>query len=167
MSWMRELGGLLEQYTGATAANAPASAVDDFDRATQVAPREELADGLAESFRSPQTPPFPQMLAELFGHTGATQRAGILNTLLATAGPALLSGALARYGLGTRVTPEQAAHLPPEAVAEAAAVAEQHDPTIVERISSVYAEHPELIKHLGAAALTVALARIVQKQRGR
>jgi len=54
--------------------------------------------------------------------------------------------------------------VPPEAVEELAAHAEKEDPSIIDSISNFYAEHPTLVKGLGAAALTVALAKIAQSQ---
>ncbi|MEJ7711338.1 MAG: hypothetical protein WKF84_16115 [Pyrinomonadaceae bacterium] len=47
------------------------------------------------------------------------------------------------------ITPEQAEQISPEEVQEIAAEAEQRDPSIVDRVSEVYAEHPTLIKTLG------------------
>lgn len=173
MSWLNQIGGLLQQYAGAQAAQAPASVHDDFDRLTQNAPPTAIADGLAAAFRSEQTPPFNRMLGQLFAQSAPQQRAGILNTLISTLGPTLVSQVLARRGaaglaglLGggqQEVTPDAAAEVPAEAVEEIAAQAEQKDPSVVDMISNFYAEHPTLIKTLGAAALTVALAKVAQR----
>jgi hypothetical protein len=45
-----------------------------------------------------------------------------------------------------------------------AAEAEAKDPSIVDRISKFYAEQPALIKTLGGLALTIAMAKIAQRQ---
>jgi hypothetical protein len=37
------------------------------------------------------------------------------------------------------------------------------DPSILDRVSAVYAEHPVLIKGLGAAALTIAMKKIAEQ----
>lgn len=176
MDWMNQLGGLLGQYTGAQAAQAPASVHDDFEQLTQAAPKSAVADGLAAAFRSDQTPPFGQMLGQLFGQSNNQQRAGILNTLINTLGPTLVSQFLSRGGasglaglLGggqTEVTPEQAAQVQPQAVQEIAAQAEQKDPSVIDTLSGFYAQHPTLIKTLGAGALTIALAKIAERQYG-
>jgi hypothetical protein len=174
MDWLNQIGGMLQQYSGG--ANSPASAEDDFDHLARNAPKQEVAHGLAESFRSSQTPPFPNMLGQLFGNSNGTQRASILNTLLATAGPALLSSVLSRHGGGlggllggaagpARVTPEQAERIPPEAVQELAAEAEKKDPSVIDRVSDFYAEQPQLVKTLGAAALGVALMQIGRRHK--
>ena len=82
MDWMNQIGGLLQQYSGAQPEQAPDTVEDDFDQFTQAAPESALADGLSAAFRSEQTPPFGQMLGQMFGQSSGTQRAGILNTLI-------------------------------------------------------------------------------------
>jgi hypothetical protein len=174
MDWMNQLGSLLQQYSGAQTQRPPDTVEDDFDQLAQHAPQSAVADGLAEAFRSKQTPPFSQMLGELFSRSDNQQRAGILNTLIGALGPTLLSQVLARGGASglagilsggqQQVTPEQAAQVPPEAVQQAAEAAEQKDPSVIDMISNVYAEHPTLIKTLGGAALTIALAKIADRQ---
>jgi hypothetical protein len=174
MGWMNQLGGLLEQYAGMGAAQAPNTVHDDFDQLAQSAPQPALANGLAAAFRSDQTPAFGSMVGQLFGQSNGNQRSGILNTLISTLGPSIVGQFLARRGasgLGsllsggqTSVTPEQAQQIPPEAIEELAAHAEKKDPSVIDTISNFYAEHPTLVKSLGAAALTVALAKIAQSQ---
>ena len=182
MDWMNQLGGVLQQYTGAAAAPAPSNVQDDFDQITQGAPRPALADGIAAAFRSEQTPDFGQMAAQLFSNSSGQQRAGILNTLIGAVGPMVLSQILSRRansnggsglssligllsgGQQTEVTPEQAQQIPAEAVQEIAAQAEKQDPSVIDQVSNFYAEHPTLVKTLGAAALTIALSQIAQRQ---
>jgi len=174
MDWMNQIGGLLKQYSGAQAGQAPDTVEDDFDQLAQAAPESTLADGLSAAFRSEQTPPFGQMLGQMFGQSSGTQRASILNTLISALGPAIVTQILSRVGGGgglagmlgggqTEVTPEQAEAIPPQVVEEVAAEAEKRDPSVVDMISNVYAQHPTLIKTLGAAALTVALAKIADR----
>lgn len=171
MSWMDQLGGLLQQYTGAGAhQQAPDQVNEHFDQFAQAAPQSAIADGLAAAFRSDQTPPFNQMLGQLFGQSNGQQRAGILNTLIGTLGPTIVSQVLSRQGssglaglLGggqTEVPPDVAAQVSPQAVAELAAHAEQKDPSIIDTMSNFYAEHPTLVKGLGAAALAIAMSRL-------
>jgi hypothetical protein len=176
VNWMNELGGLLQQYTGAGADQAPSTVHDDFDQLSQVAPAGTLADGLSAAFRSDQTPPFGQMVGNLFGQSNGNQRAGILNTLISTLGPTLVAQLLASRGAsglagilgGGRheITPEEAQQVPPEAVEEIAAQAEKKDPSIIDTLSGFYAEHPTLVKTLGSAALAIALASIAQRHSG-
>jgi hypothetical protein len=180
MNWMDQIGGMLGQYTSAGAQAAPSGVHDDFDQFAQAAPQSAIADGLAAAFRSDATPPFPQMLGHLFGQSNGQQRAGILNTLISSVGPTVLAQIMARRGGGggglaglfggggqqQEVSPEAAQQISPEAVQEIAQHAEQKDPSIIDTMSNVYAAHPQLIKTLGAAALTVALAKIASARQG-
>ena len=182
MDWMNQLGGILAHYNGAGAAPAASNVQEDFDQIAGEAPRTALADGLAAAFRSEQTPEFGQMAAQLFSNSGGQQRAGILNTLIRAAGPLIVSQVLSRRAnaggggglsdligmLGgeqqAQITPEQADQIPVEAVEEIAAQAEKKDPSVIDQVSNFYAEHPTLVKTLGAAALSIALAKIAQRQ---
>jgi hypothetical protein len=171
MDWARQIGDVLGAYGNANPKDAPASVHDDFDAVARTAPPADVAAGLAAAFRSDHTPPFGDMLGQLFGQSGGAQRAGILNTLLATAGPAVAASVLSRFGgagagAGTagRVDETTAAQIPPGAVAEIAAAAEKQDPSIVDRISHAYAQQPQIVKTLGKVALTVALAQMAKNQ---
>ena len=178
MSWFDQLGGILQQYT--SAGQPTATTEQDFEQAATVAPRDAMSQGLAEAFRSDQTPPFPNMLGQLFGNSSGAQRANILNTLLSVAGPALLSGALQKGGSGMsgalgqlggllnkgQVSPQEAEQIPPQAVEELARHAEQHDPSIIDRVSDFYSEHPGLVKTLGAAVMAVAMSGMAKQKRG-
>ena len=173
MSWMDQIGNMLQQYAGANAQAAPDNVQDDFDQFAQNAPQSALSDGLAAAFRSDQTPAFGQMVAQMFAGAGGQQRAGILNTLIGALGPTILAQLLSGGGGGLadllrggqrEVTPEQAAQVSPDTVAKIAEEAEQKDPSIIDRVSDFYSEHPTLIKTLGSAALTIALARIAQRR---
>ncbi len=187
MNWMESLGPLLQQYTSSQSAQPPANVEDHFDQVAQAAPASEVAEGLAAAFRSGQTPPFAQMAAQLFGNSGGQQQAGVLNALLGAVGPAVLSqigagkgGSILASLLGgggtsapgspaggdTTVTADQAAQISPEIVKQLAEHAEKTDPSIVDRLSQIYSEHPDLIKTLGGAALTIAIAKVAQRQRG-
>ncbi|MCC2954471.1 hypothetical protein LK542_02450 [Massilia sp. IC2-477] len=166
-----DLGNLLNQYLGGANANQQ-QAHDDFDRVAQNAPQDALARGLSGALRSDQTPPFPQMVSQMFGQSNPNQRAGMLNQLLATLGPAVLAQ-LGNGGLGnlfggrtpTQVTPEQASQVSPEQVRELAEKAEQQNPSIVDRMGDFYAQNPTLVKAIGGAALAIALGHMAQNMR--
>ncbi len=165
-----DIGNLLQQYLGG-ASNAPAGREqDDFDQISQNAPRPAIAQGMAEALRSDQTPPFPQMVSQLFDKSDANERAGMLNQLLGGLGPGVLSsiagGALGGLFRGNEapaaITPEQAATMSPEQVREIAEKAEQDNPSIVDRMGDFYAEHPQLVKTIGGAALAILLGKVAQ-----
>lgn len=183
MGWMDQLGGLLQQYGGTDAQPAHDQVNDHFDQFSQAAPQSALAEGLSAAFRSNQTPAFGQMLGGLFGQSNNQQRAGILNTLISTLGPTIVAQVLQRQGGGggggglaglagllgggqTQVSPEAAAQVSPEAIAALGAHAEQKDPSIIDTVSDFYAQHPTLVKGLGAAALAIAMSKIAQAQNG-
>ena len=159
---------MLVQYRGASAAAPPATVEQDYSQVAQTAPRPHLASGLAEAFRSSETPPFGQMLGTLFSNSNGQQRAGILNTLLSALGPSMLaSGGLSSLaGLlrgGNNVTPEQADQVPPETVEQLAEHAEKHDPSIIDQASAFYAQHPTLVKALGAGSLALIMSHLSKK----
>jgi hypothetical protein len=170
-----DLGNLLQQYLGGQQGAGAAQPEDDFDRVAQAAPRDAVAHGVTQALRSDQTPPFPQMVSQMFGQSDPNQRAGMLNQLLGSLGPGLLSsvagGALGNlFGGGgnqaqPQVTPEQAARMTPEQVQQIAEKAEQQNPSIVDRMGDFYAENPTLVKAIGGAALAIALGHIAQGMR--
>lgn len=65
---------------------------------------------------------------------------------------------------GQQVTPEMADKVSPEVVRRMAEEAQQRDPSIIDTISNFYAEHPTLVKTLGAVALSIALNRIASRR---
>jgi hypothetical protein len=70
------------------------------------------------------------------------------------------------FGLtGGQVTPQQAQQVPPEAVEKIATEAEKHDPSVVDRASQFYAEHPQAVKALGGLALAMVIGHIANNQR--
>jgi len=158
---------LLQQYAGATASNPPANTQQDFQKVVQSAPQEHLAAGLADAFRSDQTPAFPAMLATLFSQSNGQQRAGILSQLLSSAGGAGVPGLGDRLaGLlksGSAVTADQAQQVTPEEVQKLAEQAHKNNPSIVEQASSFYAQHPQLVQGLGAGALALIMSHISRK----
>lgn len=170
MGWMNILGGLVQQFAGGQ--GSPEQAEQHFDQISQAAPPGALASSLADAFRSDQTPAFGQLASQLFGNSNGQQKAGMLNALLAAAGPALMSGAagglLSRLaGGGQRpLTPQEAEQVSPDVVNQLAAHAEKHDPSVVDQISGFYAQHPTLVKSLGGAVLAVTLAKLANRQQG-
>jgi len=173
-----DLGSILRQYMGGAPTQAAGDPADHFPVVAQNAPPQVVRDGLTEAFRSDQTPPFGQMVGDLFRQASREQQAGMLNQLLRSLNPAVLSSLAASAGLGgllgqragataPTVTPDAASQVTPQQVQEVASKAEQHDPTIIDKMSGFYAQHPDLVKTLGGAALTIALAKIANGMRVR
>ena len=188
MDWMKQMGDILDRYGDATPDRPPETVQTDFDVLAQNAPPAAVSEGLSAAFRSDRTPEFAQMASQLFGRASGPQRAGMLNALLATVAPIVLQQILARRqrgpssgaaqggGLGgvlekilrgdgpPKVTPEVAEQVTPQEVEEIAREAEKKDPSVIDRISEIYAQQPQLVKVLGGAALAIALARMAQRR---
>lgn len=174
MDWLSQLTDIMDKYGSGDSGNVPGSVDADFDRFSRTAPSATVSEGLAEAFRSHQTPPFASMLSQLFDRSPSNQKTNVLNTLVATLGPALVSQLLAKHGANraaqelqggnARISPEVAEQIPSNSIEAVAAEAEKKDPSVVDRISKFYAEQPALIKTLGGLALTVAMAKIAQRQ---
>ena len=165
MSSLSNVLGILKQYAGG-AAPAGGNLEQDFEQVSQGASQSHLAGGLAEAFRSNQTPPFSQMLGTMFSNSNGTQQAGILNHLLGSLGPAASTGILGSLmgglGGGSQITPEQASQIPASTVSQLAEQAQQNNPSIVDQASNFYAQHPTLIKALGAGSLAMIMSHMSQ-----
>jgi hypothetical protein len=122
--------------------------VNQFETAARSAPPEDVSHGLHEAFRSDQTPPFEKMVGQLFGRSDPNQRAGFLNQIL-----------------GRNVSPQEATQVPVQEVENATAQAAAANPSIMERASRFYAEHPGLVQSLGQVALGVAMNAMMNRRR--
>lgn len=156
---------MLRQYANAQPGQVADAASDHFSEVARNTPPETLKQGIAAAFHSDQTPPFGQMVGQLFGQASQQQQSGMLQQLLGALGPAAIA-ALAGGGLGkpldgsSQLTPDQMARMNPAQIKQLAEHAEREDPSIVDKMSGFYAQHPDLVKTLGGAALTIALAKI-------
>lgn len=162
MGLLDDVKGMLTQYaTGAAPGGDPAA---HFDQMAQSVDSGVIAQGLAAAMRSSDTPPFAQMVSNLFAHGNADQKMAMISTLLSSLSPeqraritSMIPG-LSSVVSGT-ATP---AAIPPSAVQSLAEHVEQHDAGIVEKMSQLYAEHPALVKTLGSVAMMIALRKIAQ-----
>jgi hypothetical protein len=162
---------MLKQYVGGS---GPANEADvhlHFDQVAQSVPQSAMADALSHAFRSDQTPAFGQMIGSMFSQSNGEQKAGVLNQLISTVGPGALAsvaggGLLSSLlsGGARQLTPEQAQSISPETVQQLASHAEGADPSIVDRASAFYAQHPTLVKTLGAGVLSVAMSKLAQRK---
>lgn len=165
---------ILQQYAGGMPPANANVAHDHYDEVARSAPPEILGQGLGDAFRADNTPPFGEMVGKMFGQSNPQQQSGVLNQLLRSIGPGVLSalggGILGRMTAPStagvpQFTPEQASQLSPQQVQEIAAKAEQHDPGVLDKIGGFYAGHPQLVKTLGSAALAIALAGVANRMR--
>lgn len=166
-----DLKSLLERYIDDS--RPPENVSEHFDQVAHNAPPEMVKEGISEAFRSDQTPPFGQMISQLFGNANPNEKSGILSNLLGGMGPAALGSAAAAQLAGIfnqgdvpqSISPEQAEQISPEQVQQIATQAEQNDPSIIDKASAFYARNPGLVKTLGGAALAIALAKMAQGSR--
>jgi hypothetical protein len=158
---------ILRQY-----AERPTDTHTDFDEVVREVPQDVLGDGLAQALRSDRTPAFGELAGRLFGHSDPGLRAGLLNQLIRSLGPAVLSsiagGALSRLGAGgaarqPEVSAEDATHVTPDQVREIADEAEKKDPGVLDRVGAIYAKHPDVFKALGGSVLAIALGQMARR----
>ena len=168
-----DLDSLLKQYLGAPSGQSSAEAAGHFDQVTQHASPDVVRQGIADALRSDQTPPLGQMVRDMFAKADPQQQAAMLNQILGAVNPGVLAslggvlGGLAGQAGGghVQITPQQASEVSPQQVQDLANHAEQHSPGIFDRLGSFYAQHPQLVKTLGSAALTIALAKMANRMR--
>ena len=165
MDLLRNLDGLDTRFAAGTASEDDVHSA--YSRVVPAVPRETLADGIAHAFRSDRTPPFQNMVSNLYGQSDPNQKAGLLNQILGALGPnaanILESTGLAGLLRGSRVTPQDAQQVSPQTVQVLAGEAEKRDPTIVDRAAGFYAEHPTLVKALGVGALALLMSRMSRR----
>lgn len=177
-----DLGGLLSKYLNASGDAHPETA-DHFDQVAQQAPTDVMKQGISDALRSDATPSLGEMVSQAFSRADPRQRAGMLNEIISSLGPSVLSslgGAAGGAGAGgalggilgqltrggtPQVTPEQASQVPPSAVQDLANHAEKHDSSIFDKLGEFYARNPDLVKALGVSVLGVALSKIAGRMR--
>jgi len=167
---MDNLSSLVDQFNrgGATEAEVHQA----YDQVATAVPHGTLANGLGHAFRSDQTPPFEQMVSGLYDQSNPDQKAGMLNQLLASLGPGaspLLSslglGSIAGATTGEAITPQQAQQVNPETVQTIARQAATKDPSVMDKAAGFYAQHPTLVKAIGAGALALLMSHISRARR--
>ncbi len=168
-----DLGSLLQKYLNVPAGQAAPDAEAHFDQVAQHASQDDLSRGISDALRSDQTPSLGQMVSDIYAKANPQQQAGMLNQILGSLNPGVLSslggvlGGLAGGAGGghVQVSPQQVSEIPPSQVQDLANRAEQHSPGVFDRLGQFYAQHPQLVKTLGSAALTIALAKIADRSR--
>src|SRR6185295_1613121 len=134
----------------------------------ETAPPHVMADALAQAFRSDQTPSFSEMVSNLFSASNPEQRAGLLKQLIAATGPSPLANVTGLNDLvessGQSVTPQRVSQISAEQVQQLATHAHWSNPSIVDHVSRFYAQHPNVVKALGSAAITIAIQHIARRR---
>jgi hypothetical protein len=162
MALFDDLKEMLNQY--ASGAAPPGDTGAHFQQVAQSVDGGTLAQGIAAAMRSDDTPPFAQLVSQLFASGSGEQKLAMLNTLLSSVPPdvrAQLSSVIPGLGAVTSATAAQA--ISPDAVQQLTQQAERHDGGIVEKMSALYAAHPMLVKTLGSAAMMIAMRKIAER----
>jgi len=154
--------GLLQQLSNTPDEAVPHEAREQFQQIAQSAPPEVLSEGLQDAFNSDRTPPFAQMVGQLFGHANGEQKSGILGTLLGGLGGAA-HPVLQQAGVDPNA--QHATQVSPGQVEQIAQQAQQANPGIVGEMSRFYAQHPVLVKSLGGMAMALVLGRMHSPRR--
>lgn len=175
MGLLDQLGQLADQFSKGQASESDIHS--SYEQAARQLPQSDLSAGISHVFNSPETPPFEQMLSGLFNNSNATQKADLLNQILRALGPNA-GQLLAQAGLGglaasaasspgsggpIEVTPQQAQQVSPQDVQVLAQNAAKKNPTIVDQAASFYAQHPTLVKSIGAGALALLMSRMSRR----
>ncbi|HXY30088.1 MAG TPA: hypothetical protein VEI06_05205 [Gemmatimonadaceae bacterium] len=168
MGTLDEISGILKQYESG-GAKPPADVNQHFDQVAQAVPAGTLADGVAHALRSDSTPAFGDAISSLYSQANGPQKAGLLNQLVAALGPtaagAAAGGALADVvQKGGTVTADQAQQVSPNAVKQLADRAQSADGSVVDKVSAFAAQHPTLVKGLGATALALVMSKIANRR---
>ena len=171
-----DLAGILQRYLNIPAGQSAPGVEEHFDQVAQHASPEVLGQGISDALRSDSTPPLGQLVGGVYSNANPNQQAGMLNQILASLpqgalsslGGGALGGLLGQLMAGGRtpqVTPQQASQISPSQVQDLANHAEQHGSGVFDALGNFYAQHPDLVKRLGAAALTIAMANIAGRMR--
>ena len=150
----------------------PPQVFDDFHAVANEASPEDLGQGLEDAFNSDATPPFEQMVGHLYERSDPHVRAGLLNEILGSLGGAAgaglgggILGNMLRRGANQRVSPDEAQGIPANDIEQATREAARQNPSIVQRVSRFYAQHPQLVQTLGQAAIAVAMNGMARRRR--
>jgi hypothetical protein len=160
MGLLDSMKDMLAQYTrGAGTGNAEA----DFHKVAQSADAGTLAHGIAEVMRSNETPPFAQIVSQLFNNASSDQKSAMIAALVSAVpadqrGPlaAMLGGSAPGSSAAPATMPSQ------DTVASMAQRAERSGAGVIEAMSRFYAQHPTLVQTLGTTAMVIAMRKIAE-----
>jgi hypothetical protein len=170
MSWLEAVTDIVARYQSGNSGQSNDSAThEDFQQVVESAPRDIVTNGIAGMFRSNDTPPFAEMISNLFSQSNQSQRVELLNHLLSVVPPSTIAALPGLSSLGGLLggNPDAvdrvANQLSPDQVRLIATHAEDRDPGIIEKVSAFYAQHPGLMKAVGGMALAVAMKHMTKR----
>src|SRR5215470_2662182 len=92
MSWLETITNIAGRYQSGTERSNDSATHEDFQEVVQSAPPDVVTNGIAGMFRPNETPPFSEMISNLFAQSNQGQKAGLLNHLLSAVPPGALAG---------------------------------------------------------------------------
>jgi hypothetical protein len=165
-----DLSGILKQYTGTAAANPGPAVADHFDQVSSAVPASSLAEGVAHALNTTSAGAgLGQTVSQTYAQSSGDQKAGILNTLVASVGALTASrvlGSTAAQALnsGSPLSAQHAQDVSPTMVQQLADQAAQSDNSVVNKMSAFYAQHPTLVKGLGASAMALVMSKLANRR---
>ena len=173
MGLQETLSSVLSSVTSGKVSDADIHSA--YDKIAGQIPQGDLGASIAHVFNSDKTPAFEQMIGGLFNQSSPEQKAGLLSQILGGLGPNAaqvlgstggLAGLAAVLQKGGTVTPQQAQQVSAEAVQVLAQKARQINPSVVDKASQFYAQHPTLVKSIGAGALALLMSHLSGQRKG-
>jgi hypothetical protein len=165
-----DLSGVLKQYSGAGATNPGPAVAEHFDQVASAVPASTLAEGVAHALNTTSAGSgLGQTVSQTYAQGSGDQKAGILNTLVASVGTMTASkmlGSTAAQALnsGSPLSAQQAQQVSPNMVQQLADQAAQSDNSVVNRMSAFYAQHPSLVKGMGASAMALVMSKLANRR---
>lgn len=164
MSFFNSIGGLLNQYIGGSGAASTEEAHEHYDQVTSAVPAGILGSAIGPALQSLALGEVQQHIFNSASQMSSEQRGGLVQSLLGgfVSSGTNVSSLLAQLGINPSVAdnPESAS---PEEVAALAAHAHQNNPDVFHRAMAFYAEHPTLVKAMGAAAVSAIIYEIAKR----
>ena len=161
MSFLNQIGGLINQYTGGSGASNTEEAQNHYDQVAGIVPKDVLGSVIGPALSSMATAEVAEKVLSSASAMSSEQRGGLVQSLVsgfASSGTDV-SSLLGQLGLSQSIAdnPETATA---EDVSKLAAHAHANDPGVFQSAMSFYGEHPGLVKELGPAAISAIIKKL-------
>lgn len=161
MSFLDQLGPILQQYASGRPAATEAEAHGHYDQISDAVPAHELAPAIGKAFGTLTPQDLRDRVTASAAQMSTPQRASLVEQLLSGLGPNVAS-VLATLGLDPALAQNPAQASGADAGTLAAHV-QQERPEIFNQAMKVYAQHPMLVKMLGALAIAKIAQQLTQR----
>ena len=165
MTFLDRIGGLLDQYASGQGATSREEAQQHYDEIAQHVPPDVLRGEIGPALGGLDAGQVEDRIGRSAAQMTPEQRGGMLSGILGgLAGPGGLRDVLGRIGVDPSVAsnPQTAT---PQDVAKVAAYAKDNRPDVFHKAMGFYAEHPLLVKTMGALAVAAIARRLAGGRR--